>query len=145
MRIPRVRFTVRWLMVAVAVAAVLFAGVIAVQTPRWRRLSRAFASRANLLLWKEKVSRSQVVWFEAEASSSRERATEIRLMGAEMYDDARAFQEPARGFEENASRSDRVARKEQGRAAYFAALARKYHRAARYPFLPVPPDPPEPE
>jgi hypothetical protein len=31
------------------------------------------------------------------------------------------------------------------RAAYHWALAEKYSRAARYPWLPVAPDPPEPE
>jgi hypothetical protein len=31
------------------------------------------------------------------------------------------------------------------RAEYFGRLARKYERAARYPWLPVPPDPPEPK
>ena len=31
------------------------------------------------------------------------------------------------------------------RAIYHAALRRKYERAARYPWLPVPPDPPEPK
>lgn len=31
------------------------------------------------------------------------------------------------------------------KAAYHADLARKYEWAAEYPWLPVPPDPPEPE
>jgi hypothetical protein len=31
------------------------------------------------------------------------------------------------------------------RADHHASLARKYERAARYPWLPVEPDPPEPE
>ena len=31
------------------------------------------------------------------------------------------------------------------RAAYHASLRRKYEHAARYPWLPVEPDPPEPE
>jgi hypothetical protein len=31
-----------------------------------------------------------------------------------------------------------------GIAEDYAAIARKYHRAARYPWLPVEPDPPEP-
>ena len=30
-------------------------------------------------------------------------------------------------------------------SGYHAAMARKYERAARYPWLPVEPDPPEPE
>jgi hypothetical protein len=33
----------------------------------------------------------------------------------------------------------------RARADYYAALKRKYRRAARYPFLSVAPDPPEPE
>ena len=33
---------------------------------------------------------------------------------------------------------------EQRRADYHGAMRRKYERAARYPWLPVEPDPPEP-
>ena len=33
----------------------------------------------------------------------------------------------------------------KARAAHHAALRSKYERAARYPWLPVEPDPPEPE
>jgi hypothetical protein len=36
-------------------------------------------------------------------------------------------------------------RTDEGRAAWHAALWRMYDRAARYPWLPVSPDPPEPE
>jgi hypothetical protein len=35
--------------------------------------------------------------------------------------------------------------RERTRAAYFAELGAKYRRVARYPWLPVEPDPPEPE
>jgi hypothetical protein len=39
----------------------------------------------------------------------------------------------------------RVRHEEKRRADYHAALRRKYERAARYPWLPVEPDPPEPK
>ncbi len=38
-----------------------------------------------------------------------------------------------------------VERYNVARKAYFAEMARKYDRAARYPWLPVAPDPPPPE
>jgi hypothetical protein len=38
-----------------------------------------------------------------------------------------------------------LAVREQNRSGYFARLGAKYRRAARYPWLPVKPDPPPPE
>jgi hypothetical protein len=39
---------------------------------------------------------------------------------------------------------DKFAELSAARAAYHTALVQKYERAARYPWLPVEPDPPEP-
>jgi hypothetical protein len=54
-----------------------------------------------------------------------------------------------RGFadvEEQAARREGEAEANHTRRAdYYARSARKYERAARYPWLPVPPDPPAPE
>jgi hypothetical protein len=52
-----------------------------------------------------------------------------------------AYADDARG---EGGDPQRVARGEQ-MAAYHRALKAKYERAARYPWLPVEPDPPEPE
>jgi hypothetical protein len=40
-------------------------------------------------------------------------------------------------------RVEKIAAKSAAMAVHYAALARKYERAARYPWLPVEPDPPE--
>ena len=89
MRLPRVRFTVRRMMVAVAVVAVC----VTIAVPYLSDLSQRYEAKANGH-W---LSRSAC---EAEGKS--------RL------------------------------------AAYYESLADKYHRAARWPFLPVAPDPPLP-
>jgi hypothetical protein len=90
MPLPRVRFTVRRLMVAVA--------VIGLACGLWRR-SAAYAEKARYN------------WSMAFALMHGYPGPEGRL-------------------------------REIG---YLQDLARKYERAARYPFLPVAPDPPEPE
>ena len=46
---------------------------------------------------------------------------------------------------EEIMRLHRVYDRMMDRADHHASLARKYERAARYPWLPVEPDPPEPE
>jgi hypothetical protein len=95
MRSPRVRFTVRGLMVAVAAAAIL----IGAETMRRRsERFRGMAERFGLL----------------------ERACRLFYWGPDTpVDNPKAF--------------------------YYADLRRKYERAARRPWLPVAPDPPEPE
>ena len=45
---------------------------------------------------------------------------------------------------ENLTRRQELTADEGRRAEYHAALARKYRHAARYPWLPVEPDPAEP-
>jgi hypothetical protein len=92
-RLARVRFTVRWMMVAVMVAAVGL-GMLA-----WvGRRTAAFRDRAERL---------GVQWMRLNYVSSTPRIERLKI--------------------------------------HCAALRQKYDRALRYPFLPVPPDPPEPE
>ena len=102
MKLPRVRFTVRRMMVAVCVLAVaLFTAVM---------LRRSY--------------------------EYRERALE----NADAEELSLSYADEGRG--ENGD-PQRVARGEQ-MAAYHRALRIKYERARWYPWLPVAPDPPEP-
>jgi hypothetical protein len=97
MRLPRVRFTVRRLMVAVAVVGVMLGA--------WGWLERRRARfEERMQFWYHQVEHP-------------------------------AYSDPKWHGSVTLSPRDKLR----------ARLAEKYRRAARYPFLPVAPDPPEPE
>jgi hypothetical protein len=103
MRMPRVRFTMRGMMVAVAITGAVVAG------EKFRRARDSHLHRAAV------HSYSAMLW-----SSF-----------AESYRANRRDDSPP-------AQMDAI-------ASWNTAMSRKYERAARYPWLPVPPDPPEPE
>jgi heme exporter protein D len=105
MRLLHVRFTVRRMMVAVAVVALLLMAVSTLQR------------RAHL---------------QGLADYHAERARQIRSSSAPIQTPDGDYSQP---------RSEAALR----RAGYHHALAEKYDFAARYHWLPVAPDPPEPE
>jgi hypothetical protein len=104
MRLPRTRFTIRRMMVVVAVFALLLGAVAIVR--RQAHLQRLADYHAKMA-WQLQSSHGTV----------------IRPNGAFVH----------------------VPLTPQRLADYHEDLARKYERAARYPWLPVEPDPPEPE
>jgi hypothetical protein len=97
MKLPRLRFTVRRLIIVVAVFAVV------VWIIRLRGLSREYALLATAAHWDR---------FAASEYSPRDEAGAVRKVR---------------------------------RIQHYRRLAEKYDFAARYPWLPVAPDPPEPE
>jgi hypothetical protein len=104
MRMPRVRFSVRGLMVAVVIAACAIGGWIALERRRADFLRRAtsFAPQNHL---------------GTPPAVGIDKGNGLIHLDWEQW-----------------GREDR----------YAAAMAAKYERAARYPWLPVAPDPPEP-
>jgi hypothetical protein len=113
MRWPRVRFTVRRLMVAVAIVALAFG----VGTMRWRQLTlRAKADHH------ERIEREQ---------GGKQRAIE---------DLARAANTPELAAQMRGDKA--VHARIEG---YHARLKEKYRQLSARPWLPVAPDPPEPE
>ena len=111
MRVPRVRFTVRTLMVLVAVVAIILGGMIL------RQRAASYRQRA-----------AQFGWV----------ATGLRQSAASGN---AAFLHPTPtgpGTPMTQAMSLRW-------AEYYAGLRAKYEHAALYPWLPVEPDPPEPE
>ncbi len=115
MRFPRVRFTVRRMMVAVAIAAILlglYGWVV-----RLRRMSVEFLAEARRHADMEKMLRT------ISGVSGRDSLVEIS---------------PGPGVPWKRNTAGAEADQE-------AALKLKYEHAARYPWLPVAPDPPEPE
>ena len=114
---PRFRFTIRRMMVAVAIVAILLAaGIILAQR------SAAYRDRAARHAFAE--------WL-LDSEAKMRRATP--LAGIEGPGAALLKTFP--------NDHDRTA----AQAAYQAAMRAKYERAARYPWLPVARDPPEPE
>jgi hypothetical protein len=112
---PRARFTVRGLMIAVAVAGALLGA--AVEALRLRRRSAEYAALAGRHAANERT-------FRAIAAAGPGGALLLIAHGP-------------------GTRSRRTT--PGAEADHEAALRLKYERAARYPWLPVAPDPPEPE
>ena len=105
---PRVRFTVRGMMIAVAILAVM--ACVSPEAVQWIELSRRYRAEAlHHRLWAEEFERGV-----------------SRNMAAR----------PARR---------RVADEDRRMAVWERAAEAKYARLARYPWLPVSPDPPEPK
>jgi hypothetical protein len=103
MRLPRVRFTIRRLMLAVAVVALLVGMAI---ESEWRRVR--FHKLVQFYWWKQ--ANPHFPYLSA------------------TYED----------WESITRRLPRL-------GPYYAAMRAKYEFAERYPWLPVAPDPPEPE
>ena len=120
---PRFRFTIRWMMVAVATVGVAFGG------EAFRRRRAFFLSEAELYGGVESE-------FEESARKGSHYCGEWRI--------GRSSEElrEHRAREEVWDASWRA--EAQCYATYYRSLRLKYERAARYPWLPVAPDPPEP-
>jgi hypothetical protein len=119
MPLPRVRFTVRRMMIVVAIAAIaVWLPVILTRRAKYHRLAREFDTKVT-------VARALGPHGGVHANAVAIRVANVYVLR----------QEPGSGpFDCVGAHSD-----------YYAAMKAKYERAARYPFLPVAPDPPEPE
>ncbi len=127
---PRPRFTIRRMMIA-AIVAILIGGTL--QGLALRRSSEVFLRLASEHSAKEQA--------DIESAEAMRRANVAPFeWKAEYEKDANM-----RAMRAMSESTQRRAKKRETRAAYHAALSAKYERAARYPWLPVAPDPPEPE
>jgi hypothetical protein len=122
MRLPRVRFTIGRAMAAVAVLALIMGGArIAWLRDRYRKAAAYYAAMENL---QRTIQRSTV-------------------------ESAAAEEELLLAFDQKVSADDKQQAAAEAKAMqplidYYAALKRKYERAAARPWLPVDPDPPPP-
>jgi hypothetical protein len=114
---PLPQMTTRRWMIAVAVVALSMGGIV--EFVRLKRRSDDLTVRAQ---------------------DHARRASFYHLYTPGVDEHLRATLEP----QERSAVEDRKTRL-LGVIAYHEAMARKYDRAARYPWLPVEPDPPEPE
>ena len=132
MRVPRVRFTVRRMMVAVAIVAVVMGATI--EAKRFGRLSRqyqrkAIASAREERLWHRALRGGMASEVEAQQLSAVLRAKDQDL--ADLWAEA-------------ASESSGAVRGVREIVAHHARLRRKYEHAASRPWESVAPDPREP-
>jgi hypothetical protein len=156
MRMPRVRFTVRRMMVAVAIAGVV-TGIAVLKKKR-----DGFLERARFHAMVEQSGLEIAESFFAVAGAFREFADgampadslpRLVVHPTSRPDDEYVFipqhDPPAETdsgqLEQDGSGIAAIAFRNRENAAWHGALKRKYERAARYPWLPVAPDPPEPE
>lgn len=71
---------------------------------------------------------------------------ELTLGTADAVGSAEKLEDGHRGSPDvEAAREDTIIARDRARAAWHERLRLTYERAARYPWLPGPPDPPEPE
>lgn len=160
------RFRIRTLMVVVAVVAlVLFS---AVEARRLYRLRKEYQRKVFMHRTLEEVFRGSASIIRTAAAKAEDRAVRIRRGEVDEYqkvsDRIRAELKLERedlsefvkrnpetantwavSFEKFAKEERASADHEGVKADYHACLREKYERAARYPWLPVEPDPPEPE
>ena len=121
MRLPRVRFTVRGMMILVAVVAL----------PIWYFGPTFLARREHAVLWARIHSRLE-----------QDRAQDIGAYQKTMLQLKRRGLKLSPGSDKRERAFSDLA---LARTRHHAAMTKKYERAARYPWLPVDPDPPEPE
>jgi di/tripeptidase len=131
MRLPRVRFTVRRMMIAVAVVAVLIA--CSFQAVRLHRNYQHYSWRVEFHTTMEQGDLT--------LASSLNNLADVLSSGASRL--------AGRGFGEEmgqrAKKHFREAERRRVSAKYHAQMKAKYEAAARRPWLDVEPDPPPPE
>jgi hypothetical protein len=134
MRLPRVRFTVRRMMIAVAVVAVLIGvGLHVERAIRFSRLSTNYVEFAAMYAEYESILRKRERNHRELAERERESADKFqRSSSVELW---------RRLAQEDTDRADKF----KSLAEYHSRMKAKYQAAARRPWLDVEPDPPRPE
>jgi hypothetical protein len=152
MRSPRMQFTIRRMMIAVAViASVLGIGIEGMRLKRARdshfvRCGK-YAERKRLYLILERQCRSEAALYEQEAALHEQLAA-LHEQVAALHEQVAARRTPrssAAGSRQNAANALARAIKIAEIAAYYTALKQKYRQAADRPCSPVEPDGPEPK
>jgi Tfp pilus assembly protein PilX len=134
MPMPRVRFTVRRMMIAVAVVAVLIGvGLQIRRAIRFSRLSANYLELAAMDAEYESILRKR-------ERNHRELA-EIERESADKFQQSSIVELWRRLAQEDTDRADKF----KLLAEYHASMKAKYQAAARRPWLHIEPDPPRPE
>lgn len=127
------RFSVRGLMVAVAVVALLLGGSL--EYARLKRLGREYAGRAIGARRAMEPARKSLGWSHERWLAECRRLDQMEQASGGWFKSGGSYNLPRPPSPERANRL----------VAYWQPVVAKYERAARYPWLPVEPDPPRPE
>jgi hypothetical protein len=143
MRLPRLQFTVRRMMIVVAIAAV------ALGANELRRRKDRYDSLRSTHEWRGRSSISSAE-FHASTAAANEREVErlraaVRSRNHASRPEAEAVAQITSNIEGAAAIERAAERQFRARARFHELLRKKYERAARYPWLVVEPDPPEPD
>jgi hypothetical protein len=154
MRMPRFRFTIRRMMVAVAIVALASGAIVADRQAKQRVIYAKKAKHHALgqAIYQQQRDdfASRFEWDLAEAENLRDRGKGLRqdALGVQRWDSDQLLHNANSLIGYGEYRIDflrsqlRVAKL---RVDFHATMKQKYERLARYPWLPVAPDPPEPK
>ena len=144
MRVPRVRFTMRWLLIAVAVVAIALGAEA--RRRRASSLAQRYATKGSLCFVlaavNERVAFNDPEHFASAASLLNRTIQQIEAKTIEVEPAlASAIRRlvPVQPIDPSEIAWHRRL------SVHYKALYEKYERAWQYPFLPLAPDPPEPE
>jgi hypothetical protein len=133
MRLPRVRFTIRRMMLVILVVAIAVGGLI--ETGRYRIRLRRRSSEYSRIASSHSGKR---LHYERQAKEAEDMAISFHYMAKVAPESAAESHRVERENLEQAALLSRLAQKERG-------LMNKWRRAQQLPWLPVAPDPPAPE
>jgi hypothetical protein len=143
MPLPRFQFTVRRIMIVVAIAAV------ALGANDLRRRNNRYDALRSTHEWGGRSSISLAELHASTAAANEREVERLRATDRSGHDGQRLEAEAAIQITSNieaAAGIERAAERQcRARARFHELLRKKYERAARYPWLTVEPDPPEPD
>jgi hypothetical protein len=143
MRLPRIRFTVRRIMIVVAIAAV------ALGANDLRRRWYRFRALRSIHEWNGRACSTMAERHASTAANNEREAERLRAALKSGHYGVRSETELvaqiASNTEAQAAIERAAERKNRARALFHDALRLKYERASRYPWISVGPDPPQPE
>jgi hypothetical protein len=146
MRLIRPRFTIRWLMILVAIVAVSLTGIIT--AVRLKRRADYFRQRAAYFAASERFSRQMLgveVWHLTVFARMREsNAREVRLSKHLSPELSKVRDERTSHLQNEHDELARSVEYYRDVAAHEARMKQKYDRAASRPWESVAPDPPPP-
>jgi hypothetical protein len=143
MPLPRLQFTVRRIMIVVAIVAV------ALGANDLRRRKVRYDALRSTHEWRGRSSMSLAELHASTAAANEREVERLRAAVRSGHDTPRPEAEAAAQITSNiegAAAIERAAERQfRARARFHELLRKKYERAARYPWLVVEPDPPEPD
>ena len=131
MRLPRMT-TRRWMIAAAVVGALAWVGVTA-----WK-------IRRNFLHYRNRIAYAKSMETEVARRLANAKAG-LRYVEFAMSPKGKSLNEPPKTLPRRTANWTSLIALRKRQIAYYQQMQAKYERASRHPWLPVPPDPPEPK